>query len=167
MRLEPLAERHVADLDALTADPDTVRFTRILEPPPPGFAHAWLERYERGRADGTSAGFAAIDDDGAFLGVALAPRIDAEGREVELGYIVAAAARGRGVGTELVRRLTRWAFDELGALRIYLIIDVENAASQRVAERCGYVHEGVQRSVFLKPGRRIDPAVGSRLPRDP
>jgi RimJ/RimL family protein N-acetyltransferase len=48
-----------------------------------------------------------------------------------------------------------------------LLIDVENVASLRVAQRAGYVHEGVLRSVYLKPGRRIDQAVWSRLPSDP
>jgi RimJ/RimL family protein N-acetyltransferase len=48
-----------------------------------------------------------------------------------------------------------------------LIIDVENQASARVAERCGYRREGVMRSLHLKRGRRIDAALWSRLPSDP
>jgi RimJ/RimL family protein N-acetyltransferase len=167
VRLEPLDARHVGDLEALVADPDVLHFTRVPEPPPPGFAASWVERYERGRDAGTHFGFAAVDDDGTYLGLALAPTFDREAREVELGYIVAPAARGRGVATEIVRALTRWAFEELGALRAYLLIDDTNTASLRVAERAGYVHEGVMRSVHLKQGRRIDQAVWSRLPSDP
>ena len=167
MRLEPLGEQHLPGLTALTADAVAVRFTRLPEPMPDGFARTWLERYEAGRGDGSAFGFAAIDDDGAFLGVALAPHVDREAREVELGYIVAREARGRGVATAMVRRLTTWAFGQLGALRVYLLIDVQNAASERVAARCGYTREGVLRSVYLKPGRRIDQSVWSRLPSDP
>jgi RimJ/RimL family protein N-acetyltransferase len=167
VRLEPLGERHVADLEALLADPDVLHFTRVPEPPPEGFARSWVERYARGREDGTHFGFAAVDDDGGFLALALAPKVDPEALEVELGYIVAPAARGRGIATEVVRRLTAWAFGELGAQRIYLLIDTGNAASERVAARAGYVREGVMRSVHLKQGRRIDQAVWSRLPSDP
>ena len=167
MRLEPLSAAHLPDLTAITEDEEAVRFTRLPEPVPEGFAASWIARYERGREDGTGYGFAALDDDGGFLGVGLAPHVDAEAREVELGYIVAREARGRGVATEMVRQLTRWAFAELDALRVYLLIDAENLASLRVAERCGYTHEGVMRSVYLKPGRRIDQAVWSRLPSDP
>ena len=167
LRLEPLAAAHLPGLAAITADAEAVRFTRLPEPMTDGFAEQWLARYEQARADGTGYGFAALDEDGRFLGIALAPHVDGEAREAELGYIVAREARGRGVATEMVRRLTRWAFEELGALRVYLLIDVDNAASQRVAERCGYTHEGVLRSVFLKPGRRNDQAVWSRLPSDP
>ncbi len=166
LRLEPLAAELLPGLTALTDDAEAVRFTRLPEPVPEGFAETWLARYEQGRVDGTAFGFAALDGEDRFLGIGLAPHVDAEAREVEIGYIVAPAARGRGVATEIVRRLTRWAFEELGALRAYLLIDAENVASLHVAERAGYVHEGVMRSVHLKQGRRIDQAVWSRLPSD-
>ena len=168
IRLEPLTVRHAALLGPILADAEALRFTRIPEPPGPGFAEEWMARYERGRADGSADGFAILDAaDGTFLGVALAPVIDREAREVELGYIVAPAARGRGAGTAALRALTDWAFAELGALRIQLIIDAENAPSRRVAERCGYVHEGTLRSSHLKQGIRIDAELWSRLPADP
>jgi len=144
-----------------------LRFTRVPDPPPPGFARDWLARYEQGERDGSCAGCAALDPDGRFAGLALAPAIDAEAGEIELGYIVAADARGRGVGTALLLELTHWAFAEAGAQRVVLLIDTENAGSERVAQRCGYVREGVMRSVHLKQDRRIDQAVWSRLPSDP
>jgi RimJ/RimL family protein N-acetyltransferase len=51
-------------------------------------------------------------------------------------------------------------------VRATLVIDVDNAASERVAANCGYVREGVMRSVFFKDERRIDAALWSRLPSD-
>jgi RimJ/RimL family protein N-acetyltransferase len=167
VRLEPLDERWLGDVAALVADPDVLRFTRIPEPPPPGFEREWIESYERGRADGTRDGFAALDTDGRFLGLGLAPHVDREGAEMELGYIVARDARARGVATTILSLLTRWAFDEMHAQRLYLIIDVENRASSRVAERCGYRREGVLRATHVKQGRRADVELWSRLPADP
>jgi RimJ/RimL family protein N-acetyltransferase len=165
--LRPLGDEHLDDVTALLDDPDVLRFTRLPVPPPLGYARQWLDRYEEGRADGTREAFAALDDDGRFVGLALAVDIDREGREVELGYITAPGARGRGVATGMLDELTRWAFDELGALRVTLIIDVENGASSRVAERCGYVREGVMRSSYLKDDVRVDAGLWSRLPTDP
>jgi RimJ/RimL family protein N-acetyltransferase len=165
--LRPLVAEDLDDVDALLEDPDVLRFTRLPVPPPPGYARTWLERYEAGRLEGTREAFAALDDDGRFVGLALAVDIDREGREVELGYITAPAARGRGVATAMLDALTRWALDELRALRVTLIIDVENRASSRVAERCGYVLEGVMRSSYLKDDVRIDAGLWSRLPSDP
>jgi len=165
MRLEPLDEPHLGAVAALLDDPDVLRFTRVPEPAPPGFERQWLARYEAARADGSAEAFAALDDDGTFLGLALAPEIDREGAEMELGYITAPAARGRGVASEMLRALTEWAFEQ-GAQRIYLIINVENAASERVAARCGYTREGVMRSIHLKQGRRTNASLWSRLPSD-
>jgi RimJ/RimL family protein N-acetyltransferase len=167
LRLVALGEEHLDDVRAMLEDPEVLRFTRIPEPPPEDFPEQWLERYREGRRDGTREAFAGIDGGDRFVGLALPPTIDREGGEVELGYIVPRAARGRGVATEMLRQLTRWALDEAGALRIVLVIDVENAASERVAERCGYVREGVMRSIHLKQDTRVDAAIWSRLPSDP
>jgi RimJ/RimL family protein N-acetyltransferase len=166
VRLEPLDERWLDAVDDLVADPEVLRYTRIEEPPPEGFARSWIAAYEAGRRDGSREGFAAVDGDGRFLGLGLAPEIDRKAGELELGYIVAAHARGRGVGSEILRLLTRWAFEDVDAQRVYLIIDVENPASARVAERCGYRLEGIMRSIHVKQGRRSDAGLWSRLPGD-
>jgi hypothetical protein len=79
IRLEPFADEHVAHLDSLAADEDVLRFTRIPVPAPRDFGARWVERYRQGRIDGTSAAFALVDDDGAFLGAVMAPTIDACG----------------------------------------------------------------------------------------
>jgi RimJ/RimL family protein N-acetyltransferase len=164
MQLVPFSERHLGDIRQLIADPTVLSHTRIPEPPDPGFPEQWLARYERGREAGTAEAF-AIEEDGRFLGVALAPTINEDDAEMELGYIVAGWARGRGVGTEALRQLTRWALEH-GAQRIVLIIDVTNGASRKVAERCGYAREGVMRSIHLKQGRRVDAELWSLLPED-
>lgn len=167
VRLVPFDESHLEEVERLIDDPEILRRTRISEPPPPGFPRQWLARYEEGRREGTREAFAAVDDDGALLGLALAPSIDREAGEVELGYMVGTWARGRGVASAMLAQLTRWAFDVAGAQRAYLIINVDNAASVRVAERCGYVREGVMRSIHLKDDLRVDASLWSRLPSDP
>jgi RimJ/RimL family protein N-acetyltransferase len=166
MELERFGEQHLGAVAELIADPEVLHFTRIPEPAPPGFERVWLDAYEAHRRTGTREAFAIVED-GRFLGLALAPHIDREAGEVELGYLVASAARGRGVATEALRQLTRWAFDELGAQRIELMIESANAPSVRVAERCGYVREGERRSTYLKQGRRVDTLIYSKLPSDP
>ena len=166
IRLERFGERHLAALEGMLDDPDLLRFTRVPEPVPPGFARIWLDRYEEGRTDGSREAFAIVDEDGSFLGLALAPRIEDDARTAELGYVVAPAARGRGVATEGLRQLTKWAFSHQGVLRLELLISVENIASKRVAERCGYVREGVLRSLHVKDGVREDTEIWSRLATD-
>jgi RimJ/RimL family protein N-acetyltransferase len=151
----------------MLGDPDLLRFTRIPEPVPPGFARTWLERYEEGRRGGNREAFAVVEETGELLGLVMAPEIDHETATAELGYVVAPGARGRGVASEALRQLTEWAFGELGMHRLELLISADNPASKKVAERCGYVREGVLRSSYVKPGRREDTEIWSRLATDP
>jgi len=167
IRLEPLSAAHLDGVRRLVADPAVLRFTRIPEPVPIDFPARWIGRYEEGRRDRSREGFAIeASSDAAFLGLALVPAIDLEARTAELGYIVAEEARGRGVATEGLRLLTDWALSELGALRLELLISVQNEASKRVAGRCGYEREGVLRSTYVKPGVRDDVEIWSRLGGD-
>jgi RimJ/RimL family protein N-acetyltransferase len=139
----------------------------VPQPPPEGFAERWIARYVDGREDGSCEGFAIVDDDGTFLGLALVPTIVRDPEwTAELGYAVAAAARGRGVATEALRQLTEWAFAQ-GVLRAELVISPDNEGSKRLAERAGYVREGLLRSKYFKDGRREDQEIWSQLPTDP
>lgn len=71
-----------------------------------------------------------------------------EDGKAEIGYAVWPAFRGRGVATAMVEAATRHAFDGLGLSRVVLLHAVGNPASCRVAGRCGFVFEGVERAAF-------------------
>jgi RimJ/RimL family protein N-acetyltransferase len=81
-----------------------------------------------------------------------------------VGYWLVPAARGRGVATRTVRLLAGWAFGHLGVERLELTCGTDNLASQRVAERCGFTHEGVLRSHMPFRGGRRDTMLFSLLP---
>jgi RimJ/RimL family protein N-acetyltransferase len=168
IRLEPLAEVLAPDLDwVLGGDPDTDRFTLLPGNPDRTWLTSWLGRYERGWDDGSCAGFAVRDGGtGEAIGFAGMVQLDLEKQEGEIGYVVAPAARGRGVAGRAVGLLTRWGFDELDLERIELHIDPANEPSARVAQRVGYRLEGTLRSTYFKEGRRSDVAIWARLAGD-
>jgi RimJ/RimL family protein N-acetyltransferase len=86
-------------------------------------------------------------------------------RNGQIGYWVAAEARGRGVCTAALRTLSRWAVEELGLGRLELLTDPDNLASQRVAEKVGFRQEGVLRAHLPhRDGRRRDSVMFSLLP---
>jgi len=165
--LEPLDEAHLQMIESFLDDEDVLRFTLIPVPVPDGFAASWVRRYREGREEGTREAFAIIDGEGEPGGVVMAVSIDRAARTVELGYVVAPAARGRGLAQAALLQMTDRAFTEHGALRVELIISASNGASRRVAERCGYVREGVLRSRHVKGDVRDDTEIWARLPTDP
>ena len=168
IRLEPIGEADHAELLALVGDDAVVAFTHVPTGADAEFVSGWIARYDRGWQDGSCAGFVARDvGDGTFLAFAAIVHLDLEGRQGEIGYAVAPAARGRGVARRSVELLTRWGFDELDLVRLVLEIDVTNPASERVAQRAGYRLEGVRRSAYFKEGRRADVGIWSRLRDDP
>jgi RimJ/RimL family protein N-acetyltransferase len=92
--------------------------------------------------------------------------IDPELENVEVGYWTAAHARGHGLTTRAVKLIAGWALNDLGAERVQLRADVRNIASLRVAEKAGFLREGVLRAAGFnaREGRRIDYAIFSLLP---
>lgn len=166
VRLELMTPAYLDWLAELAGEDEIARFTRFPVPVPDGWVREWYQRYEAGRADGTKEAFIALDEADRPVGLALAPDIQVEGRELELGYLVDPACRGRGIATELLKQLTTWAFAQRGALRIQLMIDTLNVGSSKAAERNGYVLEGVLRSAYFKNGARTDVQLWSKLPTD-
>jgi RimJ/RimL family protein N-acetyltransferase len=79
---------------------------------------------------------------------------------------VRADSRGQGVTTRALLLAADWAFGSAACQRLVLRADTLNLPSQRVAERAGFVREGVERSARFSPrqGRRVDFVVYSRLP---
>ena len=83
-----------------------------------------------------------------------------------VGYWLLPEARGRGFATRSVRLISRWAHEDLGYARLSLTAEPSNERSCRVAERSGFVREGVLRSYAEIAGRRVDSVIFSLLPAD-
>jgi RimJ/RimL family protein N-acetyltransferase len=77
--------------------------------------------------------------------------------EYELAYLVySTEQRGKGVTTEVVNLLVRYLFETKRVNRIRLVIHPDNRASRRVAEKCGFKHEGTARGAWYNRGKHQD-----------
>lgn len=86
----------------------------------------------------------------------------------ELGYqLHGDRFAGRGLVTEGVQLLTDYLFGAKKEHRLQLVIVPENAASRRVADKCGFVLEGTARGAFFHDGRNQDVLLYSLLRSDP
>ncbi len=86
----------------------------------------------------------------------------------EVGYVVHPAARGRGVLTEALTLVTRWAFRDqadggLGRRRLCLGTAATNTASRYAAEQAGYVHVGTHPAAFPTGTGFVDEAFYQQL----
>lgn len=149
------------------SDPLCLRFSWPLAEP---FTRAHLEAHaretEEARLRGESIDLAVVDarDRDRVWGGASVYDVDLGQARAAVGYWLGAGARGRGAARRTVRLLAQWAFDRLAVARLELTCAPDNVASQRVAERCGFVREGVLRSHIPFQGRRRDTVMFSLLP---
>jgi RimJ/RimL family protein N-acetyltransferase len=78
-------------------------------------------------------------------------RMDWSVPRFEIGYWRRTGSGGRGLVAEAVQALTRLCFDQLGAQRVEIRMDADNAASERVALRAGYTFEALLRDDSRTP----------------
>lgn len=63
-------------------------------------------------------------------------------RTATVAIRLAAAAQGKGCGTEALAAMTRFCFAHTELVRLQAEVDARNAASRRMLEKCGYKREG-------------------------
>jgi RimJ/RimL family protein N-acetyltransferase len=93
-------------------------------------------------------------------------RWNPEFRSAALGYCLAEAAWGHGYATEAAAAVLTWAFATLDLNRVQAETDTRNAASARVLEKLGFVHEGTLREDCIVNGVVSDSWVFGLLRRD-
>ncbi|WP_405164173.1 GNAT family N-acetyltransferase [Nocardia sp. NBC_01499] len=149
------------------ADPEYQRFSLTsTEPVTEARVRDHFEREHRERMCGERLSLAIVDatDLDQVLGGCSVYDIDLDQQRAGVGYWLAPHARGRGAATRTVRLLARWAFDVLAIARLELTCAPDNIASQRVAERSGFIREGIMRSHMRSQDGRRDSMLFSLLP---
>jgi ribosomal-protein-serine acetyltransferase len=81
----------------------------------------------------------------------------------EVGYWIRTDQTRQGIATEAAARVLQVAFDEMALHRVVLRVAVGNRASERVAEKLGFVREGLLRKEVLVAGTWLDHSLWSLL----
>ena len=74
-----------------------------------------------------------------------------------MSYNVAAELRGQGIASRALQAFLTWAAQQTGLRRAHLACHIDNLASRRVAEKCGFVLLGQQGDEY-QFRRDLDPA---------
>ena len=156
VRLEPLAERHLADL--AVAGGDREPWTWLFDDhSTPASLERWLADALRKAAAGAELPFATIDiASGRAIGstrfMALAP----EHRRLEIGWTwLGPSWRGGAHNSEAKLLMLEHAFERLGCGRVELKTDALNARSRGGLEAIGARSEGVFRHHMIMTNGRV------------
>ena len=76
-----------------------------------------------------------------------------EGHKTEIGYWLGRNYWGKGIMSEAVAMLTKFAFNKLKLRRLSASVFEHNSASAKVLEKNGYKQEGFLRKYHLKDGK--------------
>jgi precorrin-6Y C5,15-methyltransferase (decarboxylating) len=164
--LRPLTKADADDVAAACQDEQIQRWL----PLPRRYSRADAEWFigtfgPRLRDSGAGIVF-AIESAGTLAGVIDLKDVDWSLMSAKVGYWVAPWARGRGAASEATRALCLWALREYDFERLELWAATGNVASQRAAQKAGFVREGVARNGGKLHDGRADMVMYSLVPDD-
>jgi len=160
VRLEPIGERHVADLFRAATEPGSEnRFDYLFEDRPADEAEMAAYVLRVMAADDPLL-FAVVDQDsGRAEGRQALMRIVPEHGVIEIGSIYWGPRMARSrLATEALFLHAKYAFDTLGYRRFEWKCDAENAPSRRAALRFGFTFEGIFRQHMVVKHKNRDTA---------
>ena len=139
-----VSDRRVAEMTSL-----------IPHPYPRGASLEWIERTARDWTEGTRAAFMiCLRDSGELVGSISVFSEPADGNLI--GYWIGVPHWGRGYATEALKRVIRYAFEDLAVERITTYHFAHNPASGRVMQKAGLKFKGLTPLGASRGDKRYD-----------
>jgi len=144
--LRPFVPEDASEVQRLAGDRAIADTTlNIPHPYKDGMAEEWISSHKGAFAQGQGVTFAVTGkSDGSLLG-AIGLMGKTGGHQAEMGYWVGKPYWNMGFCTEAGKAMLKFAFSELGLIRVHASYLSRNPASGRVMEKLGMKHEGTRR----------------------
>lgn len=154
IRLRPLQEEDLPLLATWWNDPTWMVFQNANITPSPSSSTIDMFRAWSSNKDASSFGFSIEEiESKKLVGHATVWGIDPIVRAGTLGIIIGGQYVDQGLGTDAMRVLLRYAFEELGINKIELSVWEYNSRALRTYERVGFVVEGSRRAATFHAGQ--------------
>ena len=111
--------------------------------------------YERHVLDQTERRF-VVEDKDQFIGVVELMYIDGLQRHTEIHFLIHPDHQGHGYAQSAIKAGIEYAFKVLNMHKVYLYVDVDNAAAIHIYKKVGFTQEGVLRGHFFAEGKYHD-----------
>lgn len=148
------------DLYEATSDREVVKYecwephkdvTQLMQ-----YINSVFDRYEKGEC--TEWTIETVDTEEA-IGMISIHDVNTLHRHGELGFWLSKKHWGKGYAAEAAQIVIKYAFKELGLLRIQSYTSIENTACIRVLEKLGMQREGVLRKyMYINSNNRREPS---------
>ncbi len=164
--IRPLSISDQESVEAIGKDDEIQKWFPLPFPYISEHAKVFIED-QAARAQSSGTGLVSvIEHAGKFAGLIDIKRTDWRSRSCEIGYMTLPWARSKGVTSKALELLSHWIIQEFGFQRIEVRVATGNIASQRVAEKAGYVREGIARNAGFTNLGRLDLVIFSLIPSD-
>lgn len=104
--------------------------------------------------------------EGQLAGCISLHSVNWDDRRASLGYWVGEAYQGKGIITRTCRFVVEYAFSDLELDRLEIQCAVDNLSSRKIAERLGFLQEGILRQSWRRQGVLVDQVVYGLLRAD-
>ena len=141
--LRPFSLSDANDVQRLAGDRAIADTTiNIPHPYEDGMAEEWIGKHQETFDQGKGVTFAITTKaNGALVGAISLMSVSA-GHQAEMGYWVGKPYWNEGFCTEAANAVLRYAFEQMGLVRVHAIHFSRNSASGRVMQKVGMKHEG-------------------------
>jgi RimJ/RimL family protein N-acetyltransferase len=144
-RLVNLRAQEMSDLERYTAwynDPEVTRFLSVRYPLSLAAKEVWLREITVKPLSYDHVSFAIDTKDGVHIGAIVFHAVAPEDRRREVGMTIGDKAYwSKGYGTDAMRTLLRFGFDEMNLYRVELTVDARHERARACYLKCGFVEE--------------------------
>ena len=150
-----------------TADAEEAKLRHWHEPPQSlAEREAEFDAAASAEKDPTSLSF-IVEAEGRPIGDINLFHIDQRNRQASVGISLwRPQDRGQGYGSDAMRAVLRWAFDQMNLHRIELSVAPYNDAAVAVYRKLGFVDEGRRREAHFEDGAYVDDVLMGLLARE-
>lgn len=140
-------------LNEMFGDPEVLAGITLAFPQPVSQSRAWVQAQ---RGDDSSVIFVIETLEGQAVGRCDLRELGMRNRSAGMGLWIGKPYWGRGLGTDAVRTLCRFAFRHMNLQRIELHVYADNLRGIRAYEKVGFQVEGTLRRAQFVGGRYVD-----------